>query len=912
MGVNLRVLNVTGHAMTQLKRPIEYGLSDKFANYLPNQAEAILAIEEQFKSGRKVVLCSAPTGCHAAGQGILLYSGMVKSVEQIRVGDQLMGPGSNPRNVIQLVGGTGQLFRIIPVKGSPFVVNLDHILTLQRTSEGINLSRRKYNRRAHEVIDVSLRDWFTWSKSRKHIYKLVRTGVEFLSSEEPLIIDPYFLGLLLGDGHLFHGVSITTMSPEIVMEIEKQAELWGTEIRVSTKPGDLASGYYFTSGRQCGSPRRNALTQALRRLSLYGRNSGTKFIPLAYKVASRENRLLLLAGIMDTDGSLNKNSYDFLSKSELLAKDVAFIARSLGLSAYVKSCVKTDQHGHGGTYFRINISGEIDQIPCRLPNKIASERQQKKSVLRTSFRVEEARVGEYYGFVLDGDGRYLLDDFTITHNSGKSLLSVVLAKRMAEQYSFGFSSIISVQTKTLQKQYTDDFPHIISMVGRGNFQCAEQPDLAVDEGLCTLPDYKCEDKFAICDYYIRKAQAAKAQDVVSNISYLLHELAYADGMVCGNRNLMVIDEGHLLENAVMNFVSVLLPEKSLRAIGVDLPSLKEPEDAKKWASQILPIVSEGYNTLSATVSSATRGNGNIDVYDVRQLLRYKAMTRRLQVLQNIEPHKWFLAQTYAGYILKPFLVDEFVSPLVTSHSPRVLMMSATFLSSRVMTKLLGLDAKTTGWHEMDSNFPKERRPYNFIPVVKLSYKTGSVGYQTLTAAIDQILEKHPDEKGVVHTSSFKLMNEVLKYTKYPRRFLTHKPSSSQDESEQTRDEAIATFIRTREPRVLISPSVGLGLDLYDDLCRWQILAKVPYASLGDAQVKYRLDSDPEWYSWNAIAAIVQSCGRSTRHVKDWSTCYILDSAFWQLIKKRKYLFPKWWRDALHIVKSVDEAVVARY
>ncbi len=495
--------------------------------------------------------------------------------------------------------------------------------------------------------------------------------------------------------------------------------------------------------------------------------------------------------------------------------------------------------------------------------------------------------------------------------SGKSLLSVVLSKRLAEQYSFDFSSLISVQTKTLQDQYTDDFSFMASVRGRGNFQCAEQSDLSVNEGLCTLPDYKCEEKFNICEYYIQKAAAAKATSVVTNIAFFLHELAYTDGMVCANRNLLVIDEAHLLENAIMGFVSVLLPEKSLRAIGVDLPSLKEPVDAKNWAAQIFPVVAREYSSITARVSSASRSNGNVDVYDMRQLLRYKAMARRLQTLRDIEPGKWFLAQTYAGYTLKPFLVDEFVQPLVTSHSPRVLMMSATFLSSRVMTKLLGLDAKTTGWHEMDSNFPVENRPYNFVPVLKLNYKTGSIGYQRITRVIDEILEKHPEEKGVVHTSSFKIMNQILRFTKYPQRFLSHKPSSSQETGVLSRDEAIRTFVRTREPRVLISPSVGLGLDLRDDLCRFQILAKVPWPSLADPQIKYRLDADPEWYSWTTVAAIVQAAGRSTRHSEDYSTCYILDSAFGQLIGKRRYLFPKWWRDAYHRVSSVEEAVVAR-
>jgi len=134
--------------------------------------------------------------------------------------------------------------------------------------------------------------------------------------------------------------------------------------------------------------------------------------------------------------------------------------------------------------------------------------------------------------------------------AGKSAIAVVLSRLLAESYPFDFSTLYTVQTKALQDQVSNDFPFYADMRGRGNFRCAEQPDLSASEGLCTLPDYKCENKFQICPYYIHKAKAAAANDVVTNRAFFLAEANYADGMVCGNRNLMVIDEGHLLENAV--------------------------------------------------------------------------------------------------------------------------------------------------------------------------------------------------------------------------------------------------------------------------------------------------------------------------------------------------------------------------
>ena len=73
-------------------------------------------------------------GCHAAGQSILLYSGKTKKVEDIHTGELLMGPDSRPRRVLNLCRGEGKMFRIVPKKGEPFVVNEDHILSLMFTN----------------------------------------------------------------------------------------------------------------------------------------------------------------------------------------------------------------------------------------------------------------------------------------------------------------------------------------------------------------------------------------------------------------------------------------------------------------------------------------------------------------------------------------------------------------------------------------------------------------------------------------------------------------------------------------------------------------------------------------------------------------------------------------------------------
>ncbi|MBM4020213.1 MAG: helicase, partial [Planctomycetes bacterium] len=383
---------------------------------------AIESIFDALRTARSTLLVQ-PTGCHAPGTPILMFDGSVKPVEDVRVGDRLMGPDSRPRHVLALAHGRGRMYRIVPVKGEPFVVNEDHILTLVRTSE-----KNGRPDRGGEVIDVSVHEWLSWPKYRKHLHKLLRTGVNF-PAQDPPVIDPYFLGVLLGDGGLKRGISVTTPEPEIVRELEDQARL--RRMRLRAEPAGKAETYHFVSEMGAVGRYGSNLHQELVLLGLRGRGSGDKFVPIEYRSARREDRLALLAGLMDTDGHLTCGGYDYISQSPRLAADLAFVARSVGLAAYVSPCTKTcTQTDSTGTYYRVSISGDASCIPCRVARKKAPPRRQKKDVLRTGFHAEFLGEGEYYGFTLDADGRFLLGDFTVTHNTGKTVTFAHVINRM--------------------------------------------------------------------------------------------------------------------------------------------------------------------------------------------------------------------------------------------------------------------------------------------------------------------------------------------------------------------------------------------------------------------------------------------------------------------------------------------------
>lgn len=382
----------------------------------PYQVTAVESALRELRANRRALVVMA-TGCHVEGQGLLMHDGSTKRVEDVVVGDRLMGPDARPRTVLSLARGEDNIVEVRPTKGRPWRVNRGHILTLVRTT------RRPGEAKAGQVVDVAIPDWRRWSNTQRHIHKLFRVGVEFPAAGVPLPIKPYHLGVLIGDGSLIRGLAITSADPEMLDVAHEIAADFGLQVRTDQVDRCPVHHLHAWPGH------RSTLGKVLAHLGLRGHGAADKFIPQAYKTASVEERLQLLAGLMDTDGSLHHGGYDFVSASARLADDVAFVARSVGLAAYVRACTKSCQTGASGTYYRVGISGDTWRIPCRLARKVATSRVAKKDALRTGFEVIDCGYrAPYFGFTLDGDGRYLLDDFTVTHNTGKTICFAFIAE----------------------------------------------------------------------------------------------------------------------------------------------------------------------------------------------------------------------------------------------------------------------------------------------------------------------------------------------------------------------------------------------------------------------------------------------------------------------------------------------------
>lgn len=397
----------------------------------PYQVEAVEAL---LRAGHGAV----EIGCHGRGQRILMFNGSLKEVQDVVVGDLLMGPDSRPRRVLELCRGRDSIYRVRTVNGQVMVVNGHHLLSLRRTkrrnrSEALIQKKSRTYRGDNPEVIISVNDYINQTEKFRFLYKMYGTGVTFPHRRVP--IDPYFLGVLLGDGSIQTGVGVTTADREIELECERQARAWGLSlVRMKRGGSNKASTFHLA---RTDHRKANPIFCELRRLGLAGKSCEGKFVPETYKFNDFDTRAAVLAGLIDTDGGYSGGCWDYVSKSRQLAEDVAYLARSLGLRVRGPSaCLKGCQTGAVGEYFRLCISGDGASIPVRLPRKRMGVRKQKENPLTFGFTVEKVSDDDdFYGFILDDDHLYLTDTFLVTHNTGlgKSFIALELARRRAQR-----------------------------------------------------------------------------------------------------------------------------------------------------------------------------------------------------------------------------------------------------------------------------------------------------------------------------------------------------------------------------------------------------------------------------------------------------------------------------------------------
>ena len=487
--------------------------------------------------------------------------------------------------------------------------------------------------------------------------------------------------------------------------------------------------------------------------------------------------------------------------------------------------------------------------------------------------------------------------------TGKSAVATTLARMYDSAY-------ILTMTKQLQSQYQNEFNFPL-VKGRSNFTCLNDIEMTCDMGTCKTspasskfvcpygiaknPTLNSEEAFEDswggalfyqsdnhCYYWQQKANAINSQITLMNYDYAILELNYVKHF--SPRSLLILDEAHNIEDKLMKILEVNLYNSRLEK---DIQKVISPKtihdgEVEDWIME-LEAIYDAYDDIELKDLSKNKAD------------RIKSTISRLKNLKNNlknEPQNWVIDPSEEGVSFKPLKVNHYAKDYIFQYGDVVIFLSATILSHKMFSKWLGLNPNEVYHIKVDSPFAIENRPIYLNLAGKMSANRIKRTAPKTLPILNKILKKHKDDKGLIHTNSYKCQNFITQNLPNSR-LISHTP--------RNRESVLRYFEEEDEdPLVLVSPSMSEGVDLPYDKCRFQIIYKIPFPYLGDKQINQRRKRDNRWYAYKTAMTLMQTYGRGMRAEDDYCATYILDSDINMILKSPIYkkLIPKFFREAI--------------
>lgn len=377
---------------------------------------------------RRIVICGA-SGVGKAqplDEPVLTKKGW-KNMGDLTLKDWIIDPVTG--SPIRLLGiydrGILPVYKLSFSDGTYTRVSKDHLW---------EVIKKSHNQYKSYVVDTRCLIETYKKKSGGNRYSIPNTVPITFSKVKALPIHPYILGFILGDGCITGDKKIVRVSTNIVDSQEvigRLKEFGGIQILGEKDYPDKGTTHFRIHG----------LGEQLKELGLLGCRSNNKFIPDIYLNASIEDRKLLLAGLLDTDGSTPsskkkaKTCINYSSTSPYLAKQVAYILRSLGEVASIHECDRTPE-GKAVTYSvhcNITFNYMRGYKKAILNSHMLTSKRRNRKVKKI---IDISYVGDLPVRCIKVDserGLYLTRDFIVTHNT-------TVARAISEEFGIKYVS----------------------------------------------------------------------------------------------------------------------------------------------------------------------------------------------------------------------------------------------------------------------------------------------------------------------------------------------------------------------------------------------------------------------------------------------------------------------------------------
>lgn len=440
---NKNTLKVVGHE--ELYVTDEWSIMEGYRNHLnehtgwyrhfsPNEAlnweqrrevtQGVVNKKKLFKGNRtkikglttKMNVTRAVGGCHAQGDKIYTTKGL-KNVEDIKVGDFVFGIDGNPKQVLCLHTGVSKIYEVRQKYGDAYYVIGNHLLHL--TTENKRYKEQNINITVEEYLEKSKDKWFNRS------YSGIKSSKILNFPSKKIDIDPYLLGLWLGDGYSSCSKIIVNNSkdPEILEYLKNNPFNQSTNFFRKEKDRYNDEMYVFSYTQSKRGKRDNYIFNALKNYNLIK----NKHIPDDYIYNDKNIRLQILAGLIDTNGTYTKkrNEYEISSKRQCFLEQIQILCSTLGMYSSIRKInskehfVKDKKIKASVSYILRIVVSENLVIPCKI-NRKKTISKKRRSVRTPIEIIDTNRVEPYYGFECE-DHLYVLKDGTITHNSATEI-----------------------------------------------------------------------------------------------------------------------------------------------------------------------------------------------------------------------------------------------------------------------------------------------------------------------------------------------------------------------------------------------------------------------------------------------------------------------------------------------------------
>ena len=487
------------------------------------------------------------------------------------------------------------------------------------------------------------------------------------------------------------------------------------------------------------------------------------------------------------------------------------------------------------------------------------------------------------------DTKVIFED--VPTGGGKSFINVLTA------YEEG-SGYITTPLKPLVDQYDRDLSSVFAgmgtiIKGRNNYDCiysianGNTTENSADGARCqTDSDWKCPYK-SECYYYKAKYEAIASKVTVTTLAYMLNAIVreinnFGDIQIeededenqvlkhWNKRKVLVIDEAHGLPDALADFYSFGTTDKKI----------------------LFNLTGEVTHDLDYiikyTEDEIERVKDEEQDEDKRRRRIFRLKTR-LQTLENVKNNidDFIYNFTENSATFKPFSVKNMAAS-IWKNFDNIVLSSATFLNYDRLIEETGLP-NNYAVVSMPSQFPPENSRIYFKNIEKLNYKNINESIPKLYKSIVEILEKHKDEKGIIHNTSYKLQKALYEYDN--DRFFIHE--NSKDKAE------VMEEWQNSKNGVLLAVKMEEGIDLKYDKARFQIIVKTPYPDTSDKWIKKHLEVDGwDWYNERALLTLVQACGRVMRANDDYGITYLLDTNSFILIARYRHILQKWFLERI--------------